>query len=511
MKNYIYNTRLIYKICLVFLIVFAASCEKDDDLISTKAELLSYGPAGVKHGEDIRFIGRNLNKVTDIAFNGATVSKAEFKQQSDELIILTVPANAERGVVTLKTPEGDIVSKAPIDFNVPFTVSSFAATARPGGTLSIKGEFVNWISAVEFSNGVTDTNFVSKSLNEIVVQVPMEAQTGKLIFWGAGTEPINVESETELTVILPSITTITTTPIRPEGNLTITGADLDLVKGVKIAGVASPLTNFESRSTTQIVVKLPKAARAGKISLQAHSDVLVESATEMSVLLPAITSVSPNPIDKGSNMTIIGTNLDLVTGIMFKGLDTPVKEFVSRSLTQIVVKFPLTANKGVIGLTTVSDVTVESAMPVAIVGDLPPLPPLSYVFYDDNYQNNWQNWGWGNENDPENADFVRDGDKSLKVNFANSWGGVKFANSEVSTAGYTELTFAIYGGAGTEGKTLNVQPNGGAMYAAVIQEGKWVEYKVKLTDIGNPAKIIDLMMQETGWAGIIYIDHVGLR
>lgn len=512
MKNNIFNTRLISKLCLVFLMIFAASCEKDDNLLSTtKAELLSYGPAGVKHGEDIRFIGRNLDKVTDIEFKGATVPKANFKQHTSELIVLTVPATAERGVVTLKTSQGDIVSKAPIDFDVPFTVTSFSETARPGGTITIKGEFVNWITSVEFSKGTADTNFVSKSLNEIVVKVPMDAQTGKLIFWGAGTEPVNIESETDLVVTLPSVSAITTTPIRPEGNLTIAGLDLDLVKGVKINGVSSVITDFVSHTPTQIVVKLPKEARAGKISLRAHSDVMVESSTEMNVLLPAITSFSPNPIDRGSNVTIVGTNLDLVQGILFKGIEAPVTEYVSRSLTQIVVKFPLTANRGVIALTTVSGVNVESATAIAIVGDVLPLDPVKYAFYEDDYQNNWQNWGWGNTNDPANTDFVRDGDKSLKATFSNSWGAIKFANSEVSTAGYTELTFAIYGGVGTDGKVLSVVPSGSSTYAAVIQEGKWVEYKVKLADIGNPAKISDIMMQETGWAGTIYLDHIGLR
>lgn len=507
----IFNSWFLSLICLVMLLGSIASCKKDDNVDTGKVELLSFGPAGVKHGQDISFIGKNLDKVTAIEFMGASVPGSAFKTHTSELIILTVPQEAERGVVTLKTGSDDIISKAMIDFDVPFSITSVSGTARPGGTITVKGQFLNWITSVEFAEGVSDTNFVSKSLTELIVKVPMEAQTGSVIFWGAGTEPISVETEAALIVTLPSITSLSPVSVMPETNLTITGADLDLTSQVILPGVTNPITQFVSKSATEIVVKLPKEARMGKVILKAYSGVRVESVADLVVTLPSITIFSPGVVARESNLTITGTHLDLAVGVIFKGVANPITQFVSRSATEIVVKVPKEANRGVIAVKAISGVIIESTKAMAIEGDVLPLDPLKYAFYADSYQNGWENWGWGNTNDPGSTDFVRDGEKSLKATFTNSWGGIKFANREVSTAGYTELTFAIYGGASTEGKKVKVQPNGGSAYEAVIQEGKWVEVKIKLADIGSPSKITELLIQEMGWTGTIYIDHVGLR
>lgn len=508
----IFNIRLLSIVCLFLSVLIVSSCEKDDETEnSSKVELESYGPAGVKHGEKISFIGKNLDKVTSIEFVGASVPQTSFDQQTSELIILIVPKEAERGVVTLKTSEGDVVSKAPIDFEVPFTITSITPIVKPGEQITIKGDLLNWITSIQFAKDTVVTEFVSKSMSEIVVTVPLTAQTGPLVFSGAGTKPESFESATELEVILPTITTISPNPIRPEGNLTITGTNLDLTKGVILSGVSSPVTQFVSKTGTQLVVKIPKETQKGKVILQAYSNVTVESTNELVVVLPGISSFAPEVVEREKNLTITGTNLDLATGIIFKGVEKPVTQFVSRTNNQIVVKVPLAANRGVIAVQAISGVSVESSQAMAIVGDLLPLDPLKYAFYEDDFLNGWQNWGWGATTDAGNSDFVRDGGKSIKSTFTGSWGAVKFANAEITTAGYTELTFAIYGGVGTEGKELAVQPGGASTYKAVIQEGKWVEYKVKLADIGNPAKITDIMMQETGWSGSIYIDHVGLR
>ena len=126
------------------------SCDKDDDEVtSDKIQLFSFGPTGAKHGDTIRFIGVNLNKVTAIQFTGtnATVNQADFKQQSSDLIKLIVPQAAEKGYVTLKTPEGDIVTKTKFNLDVLTTVTSITAQARPDKMLP---------SPVLFLTGLTE-------------------------------------------------------------------------------------------------------------------------------------------------------------------------------------------------------------------------------------------------------------------------------------------------------------------------------------------------------------------
>lgn len=425
----IFNTPLLSFLCLAMLVGTFSSCDKDDDVENSgRVELLSFGPTGVSHGDTIRFIGRNLNKVTAIELTGASVAQAAFIQQSPELILIIVPEETERGLITLKTPDGDIISKANLDLEVPVKITSIPKQARPGENITLKGEYLNWVTRVEFEKGKIVDSFVKKSLTELVVKVPIDAQTGVLTIFTAGTEPLEIVTDSSLVVTLP-----------------------------------------------------------------------------------AVTGLSPNPAERGKDLTITGTDLDLVKGVLFKGMKVPATSFVSQSATQLVIKVPDTANKGKVTLVAHSSLTVESSQSLLFLGDLPDLSPLSYAFYIDKLENGWQDWGWNRTADFVNTDNVRDGAASIKMNYTGQWGALKFASKSVSTASYSEITFAIFGTPGTGGKKINVTPSGGRAYVVTIEEGKWVEHKVPISSVGNPATITDLTFQNEAWTGIVYVDHVGLR
>lgn len=424
----IQNSRFFRVIYFVLFLGLMAACQEDDVSTSSEVQLLSFGPTGTKPGGEIQFIGKNLSKVTSIELKDATVDKAAFLTQTDELITIKVPLTASEGQVTLKTTDGDVVSKTILSFDVAVVITSFTEEVRPGDNVTIKGEYLNWVTEVRFAKDTAVTEFVSQTPTELVVQVPFGAETGALIISAGGTEPETIETETELKVTLPSIT-----------------------------------------------------------------------------------SLVPNPAEKEKNLSIKGANLDLTMGVLFKGITTPITEFVSKSATEIVVKIPAKANKGKVTLVAYSGVTVESPQNLTFVDDLPDLAPLKYAMYEDGLLNSWQNWGWGNTADLASADNVRDGEASAKVTFTGSWGAVKFANGSVSTSAYSEFAISVFGTPGTGDKTINVSANDGKTYVITIKEGAWTEFKIPLADLGKPATITTLMLQETGWSGTIYLDHIGLR
>ncbi len=422
---------LLYGILSVVLWSTVVSCEKKDDGTSDVVELLSFGPAGVKHGDDIRIIGNNMDKVTAVEFVSATVEKAGFTSQSREVIVLTVPQAAESGQIRLKTAQGDITSKAIINFEVPVVIADVPLSAKPGDNITLKGEYMNWINEVWFERGVVVTEFISRSHTELVLQVPLQAQSGRVVFSAGGTEPLVIESEDSL-----------------------------------------------------------------------H------------LALPAITEFAPNPAERGDELTITGTDLDLVEGILFKGLTAPLTEFVRKTETEIVVTIPEDANKGAITLVSYSNVHVESEAGLELLGGLPPLAPLAAVFYDDALQNGWQKWGgWGGGSaDIDNDDNVRDGDKAIKVVFAGDWGGaLQMGGGNAATTGSTHLVLSILGMPGTADKELNVIIAEGVQTIVTITEGEWTEYLIPLSDLGSPEVVSGFTLQDRGWSGTIYVDHIGLR
>lgn len=369
MINKIINIKLVSVITLVMCIGILTSCDKDDnDVNSGKVELLSFGPTGTNHGDTLRFIGKNLNKVTAIQFTGegtaAIVEQKDFKQVTAELILLLVPAAAEKGYVTLKTPDGDIVSKTQLNLGVAAIVSSLTAQARPGENITINGNYLNWVTKVTFAKDKVVETFVSKSINQIVVKIPDDAETGPLILTYSGTDSADVQTDDTLHVTLPLVTSMSPSPVKPQTNVTIDGTNLDLTKKVIFNGVSTPVTTFISQSATQLVVQVPEQAKKGKLTLEAASGVQTISNADLDIVLPVFTSFTPSPINLGTNLTITGTDLDLVKKIIFSGVAPVVTAFVSQSATQVVVAIPGGTRKGKITVEAASGVQTKS------VGDL---------------------------------------------------------------------------------------------------------------------------------------------
>lgn len=329
--------------------VFITSCEEEEE--DTAVILYSFGPMPIARGAELKFIGKNLDKVTAVVLPD-DIEISTFTTKTSKLLTLTVPQNAVPGYVVLKTPQGDITTKTPIGFSEPITIEGFSpATIKPGEELTITGDYLNLVGEVIFTDrvSVAEESFTSQSRTEIKLVVPATAQSGKIAVSDAGEDPIIVYSSAVLTVKLPAFTSITPNPVKAEMQLTITGTDLDLVKTVTLGGNKN-ITSFVSQSATEIVLDVPEDTKDGVVTLIPASGVKVVSADELVMVVPTVT-VTPTTLKNGEEITVTGTDLDLVDRVIFGGNKQGVINDGATE-TQIIVTSPDDAVSGVVTFVT---------------------------------------------------------------------------------------------------------------------------------------------------------------
>jgi hypothetical protein len=489
------------------------SCQEED--VDKTVVLHSFGPAGVEHGETIKFIGLNLDRVTSISLPGVEVPASGFASVTSRTIELVVPQQAEAGLVTLKTPEGDIVTKTVLNFKVPVVISSITAEARPGANITISGTLVNWIEEIVFNDGISVTEFVSKSTTELVVTVPENAQTGFLIFKSGGTDPETFASEEELVVTLPVVTSLAPTSARHTASVTITGTDLDLVKSILFAGDKS-VAVFESQTPTEIVVAVPAGALKGKLTLKQASPIDVVTSQELTIILPVGTAISPKPAIPGTdNITITGTDLDLI-----KELTLPTSgalaatSFISQSPTQIVFALPVGTKSGGVIYTTIHD--YSGNLGVTIVVPAPGPPPLVITMFDETTAPGGGNWSWSaSSQDQASTEQFLSGDVSWKFE-TTSGGGLSVGGmTPIDATGQEVFSFSLFGGPGTEGFSVAaiLNDNWSDYNAVTLHEGKWTSYQIPLSSYPttNISQIVRFALKPESTPSLFYADRVGFE
>jgi hypothetical protein len=522
-------TRLLTLMCFMLSVGVLWSCKKDNDKVNDgKVQLLSFGPTGARHGDTLRFIGLNLDKVTSIQFTGtnAIVEQKDFKQQTPELILVIVPTTAEKGYVTLKIPGGEIVTKTMLNLNVKtaYSIASMTQLARPGENLTLTGNYLNWVKRITFNRNKVMTTFVSQSQSQLVVRIPDDAQTGPVVITFAGTDTVDVQTADTLKVKLPVATSFSPNPVKHNTNLTITGTDLDLTKQVMLPGVTKPITSFVSQSATQLVVRIDSTTVKGKITLVPLSGATSVSSTDLDVAMPTIAAVNPGTVAIGDNITITGSNLDLVKSVGFTGVTNAVTSFVSQSATQLVVKVPTGTLTGKLTLNVINTAfQVKSGDDLKISGSS--VAPI--IVYDDALSSNWDKWGgWSTTlQDMDNNEQPNGGTKAFKITYSttDAYGAVQLHPKTTFTfppAGYTKLKLSIYGGAGTTATSQvaiymkdATDPADAQKKKLTLVPGAYTVFEIPLTNFSNnPAKINEFVIQNYGTAGItIYIDDISFQ
>lgn len=349
-----------FTICLMLMncLLFTA-CNKDEE--DNSVILKSFGPSPALRGGELRFIGANLGKIEAVVLpglNGKTIEVTDITVVDDREVKITIPQEAGPGLITLKTSQGDITTMTPITYSEPISISKFSPTSfKAGAKLTIEGDYLNLIKKIIFSDNVIveEKDFVSQERKKIEVIVPIEAQTGKVRISNGAEIPIEIYTQGEVTITLPTIASVTPNPLKAGDALTIKGQDFDLVSKVVLPG--GKVIEVKDATTEIKIASTPNDIKEGLVTLVAKSGVEVFS-NELKLVKPLITSLSGNTVKNNESFTINGTNLDLVSEVVFQAADA-VKSFTSKSETKIVLQIPAKTTDGKFILKTLSATETE--------------------------------------------------------------------------------------------------------------------------------------------------------
>ncbi len=155
------------------------------------------------------------------------------------------------------------------------------------------------------------------------------------------------------------------------------GTNLDKVTAVQLVGVLIPGSAFLIHTVERIEFIIPLTAEQGYATLKTTKGDVV-SKTKISFLVMAKVTSIPTSARPGDNITITGDFMNWVTSVTFgKGIVDTV--FVSKSLNQLVIKVPQSAQSGTLFLNFGGSkpVTIETDSTLQVV--LPAVTALSPI------------------------------------------------------------------------------------------------------------------------------------
>lgn len=338
------------------------SCSGDD--LDTQqyrggVSLNVFGPCPVARGGELRFLGSGMNQITKITLPGCG-DVTDIKVIDEGEIHITVPQTAEEGYVTLHYDGGEITTKTQISFSEPISIAEITPNPiLPGEELTIKGDYLNLIHQVIFTENVAvdEELFTAHSRGEIKLIVPEEARTGKItISDGAEEMPNTIISEDVLTVVLPSVDKIIDlTNGKPGDEVTVTGKNLNLVKKVQMPNE----TEVEFKvNGDKLTFKLADNTTDGAISMAPASGVLVPIANVGMVVPTELVATPATGVRPNETIVVKGKNLDVVASASFPNVDGTV-EVAVKNAGELSVIFPETAQSGNMKLNLLSGKTVD--------------------------------------------------------------------------------------------------------------------------------------------------------
>jgi len=228
-------------------------------IIPTPA-ITGFSPSnGTGVGMQLTIAGSNLGDAT-VQFTGASAVAAIISNNSTSVVV-TVPAGATTGAITVSTPGGSASANYTI-LPAP-TINGFSPSTGPiGSTVTLTGTNLS-NATVTFPGASSVATLGSNTATAINATVPSGATTGPITVSTAGG---SANTSASFTVIPPPVVgSIQPAAGAPVGyTVTITGTNLNGATSVTFNGVGASIL---SDTSSQLIATVPNAATSGVIEI----------------------------------------------------------------------------------------------------------------------------------------------------------------------------------------------------------------------------------------------------
>ena len=309
-------------------------------------KITGFTPASAAPGTSFEIDGSNLGGATKVLFGTVPTLAATFTSNTDDKIVLDVPANAVSGKLTVTTPSGSGVSTDSFIAILPPTITSFTPAFGPVGSLvTVTGSHLDAVTSAKV--GVVDVTDPIQHVSgtQLRIVVPAGAVTGQIQVQNAIPQSGSSANKFKVT---PKITGFTPAVALPNTPVEIDGSNFlgATTTTVKVGSGAATAVIPDSDSTIHLTI--PSSASSGKLTVTTSEGSGVSADTLVVAKPPKITSFTPASGPAGTVVTLNGSNLDGVSGATIGGTDA-VLQHVSGAQAKVTV--PAGAVTGLIAVT----------------------------------------------------------------------------------------------------------------------------------------------------------------